>query len=97
LAKSVDHLNPIPAQAVCIDALYRETKELIESFIKIGGEVINMESSAFYAASMLCKVESLWIGCVSDSLVGDKWKDWSKTDEMSYQSGLLCREILQKL
>lgn len=97
LAKSINHFSPMLVQAVCTDALYRETKELVDSFIKIGGEVINMESSALYAASMLCKVESLWIGCVSDSLVGDEWQDWSNTNDMSYQSGLFCKEILKQL
>ena len=97
LTESNNHFSPKLAQAVCMDALYRETRELIDSFIKIGGEIINMESSAFYAASRLCEVESLWIGCVSDSLVGDDWQDWSNTDEMSYQSGLFCKEILQQL
>jgi hypothetical protein len=50
IARSISHFNPISAQAVCIDALLQETKELIDSYISMGGEIINMESSAFYAA-----------------------------------------------
>jgi uridine phosphorylase len=62
--------------AATVDALYRETKELVSQWRKDGADIVNMESGAFYAASEVCGVNSIWLGFVSDCLVKETWDDW---------------------
>jgi len=58
-----------------IDAIYQETKKLINKWKNMGVQVINMESSPFYAASEKCKVKSIWLGYITDCLFSN-WKAW---------------------
>lgn len=63
-------------KAATVDALYRETKELVAQWQSYGADIINMESGAFYAAGNICGTGCLWIGFVSDCLVKETWDDW---------------------
>jgi uridine phosphorylase len=67
------HINEVTAATV--DALYRETKELVLQWQADGADIINMESGAFYAASEACGTDCLWLGFVSDCLVKEAWED----------------------
>jgi uridine phosphorylase len=80
--------------AANIDALYRETHELIKCYQSEGAEVVNLETSAMYAASEVCNVRAIWIGYISDSLVDEKWEDWNNK---SINSSDICAEISIKL
>ena len=94
--ESLDGRKPVPAVAATVDAIYRETRELVDSLAGRGAEVINMESSAFYAASALCNLGSLWIGHVSDCIAGDSWEDWSNIEDITRESAYLCRALLEE-
>ena len=59
-----------------VDALYRETKDLIRKFQSEGAQIVNLETSALYACADICKAKSIWIGFISDSLVSEKWDNW---------------------
>ena len=94
IAQSLDGIEVQSATAANVDAIYQETQEYVGSLIGLGTEIINMESSAFYAASAHCRVESLWIGHVSDCIVGDKWEEWDNIGDMTRESALVCKDLL---
>jgi purine-nucleoside phosphorylase len=85
---------------VCVvttDALYRETEAEVRTWRARGGQVVNMETSALYAASETCKISSLWIGHVSDCLVGVEWEDWSDIADMTVMSARIGLDILTQM
>jgi uridine phosphorylase len=63
------------ATGATVDAIYRETPELIEDLRSQGAQAINLEVTPFYAAGKACGVRCLWLGYVSDVLLDD-WQDW---------------------
>jgi uridine phosphorylase len=86
-----------PVRTVTTDAIYRETEAEVRIWRARGGQVVNMETSALYAASDTCKISSLWIGHVSDCLVGGEWEEWSDIAEMTAMSARLGLEILTQM
>lgn len=81
-----------------VDAAYRETPELIQSFRGQGAQVINLETSALYAAAQSCGVRSVWIGYVSDLLVAGEWDDWyMDQDDMQRLSVQTCWDVCHTL
>jgi uridine phosphorylase len=83
--------------AVTTDALYRETEADVCIWRARGGQVVNMETSALYAASEICRISSLWIGHVSDCLVEGEWVEWSDIEDMTVVSARLGLEILTQM
>jgi len=84
--------------AATVDALYQETPELVDDLRKQGGQIVQMECSTLYAVSRVCGVRSLWLGYISDSLVGEKWQDWDKVIPNANEDAIrLCREVLGSL
>jgi len=83
-----------PVRTVTTDALYRETEADVRAWRALGGQVVNMETSALYAASETCGIRSLWIGHVSDCLVGGEWEDWSDIGDMTVTSARLGLALL---
>ncbi len=61
--------------AATVDAVYRETPALLDGWKNVGAQVINMEAAPFYAAANACGIRAVWLGHVSDLLIGE-WKDW---------------------
>ncbi len=61
--------------AATVDALYRETRPMVEQLRFAGADIINMETSPFYAAARAAEARCVWIGCVTDRLA-DSWEDW---------------------
>lgn len=59
-----------------VDALYRESQELVDSFKDMKCDVLNMETSPLYTVAKACNVPAIWIGHVSDRLLKDGWEDW---------------------
>jgi uridine phosphorylase len=86
-----------PVRTVTTDAIYRETEAEVRTWRALGGQVVNMETSALYAASETCGISSLWIGHVSDRLVGGEWEDWSDIADMTVMSARLGFEILTQM
>ncbi|MBN1671509.1 MAG: hypothetical protein JXR37_10775 [Kiritimatiellae bacterium] len=83
--------------AVTTDAVYRETPALVAAWRAQGAQVVNMETSAFYAAARVCGVRALWLGHVSDCLA-DRWEDWHiDRVAVSRLGARLCRTIVQAL
>jgi uridine phosphorylase len=89
--------NVYPVRTVTTDAIYRETEAKVRTWRARGGQVVNMETSALYAASETCGINSLWIGHVSDCLVGGEWDEWSDITDMTEISARLGLEILAQL
>ncbi|MFX0064366.1 MAG: hypothetical protein ACFFC7_19505 [Candidatus Hermodarchaeota archaeon] len=80
-----------------VDALYRETKEAVKTWRSQGAQIINMETSPFYAASIMCDVKSVWIGYITDRLM-DNWESWHwKRGEATILSETLCKELIQSV
>jgi len=82
---------------VCVvttDAIYRETEADVHTWTKQGAQVVNMETSALYAASATCGISSLWLGHVSDCMVGSEWEEWSDIEDMTAMSAKLGLEML---
>jgi uridine phosphorylase len=68
----VDELEAdvMPVKIATVDAVYRETDDAVRRWLGRDAQAINMETSPLYAASVVCGVKSLWIGRISDSLLG---------------------------
>jgi len=67
--------------AVTFDAIYRETPARARSWRRAGAQVVNMESSALYAAGAACGARCVWIGHVSDRLLDGPWEHWDDRPE----------------
>lgn len=88
------HVCICQVTAASIDALYRETQSLVSTWRSQGIQVINLEISPFYAASIVCGVKSVWIGYISDCLI-DTWESWFvNNDERVSLSANICLELL---
>ncbi|MBT3290973.1 MAG: hypothetical protein HN380_26750 [Victivallales bacterium] len=86
-----------PAVAATVDAVYRETPELVAEWRAIGAQVVNMESAPFYAAAATCGIRALWLGQVSDMLL-DEWHGWQFDRQDMTQSTIdNCRHVLEHL
>ncbi len=91
----------VPATIATVDAIYQETDEAVRQWASIGAQAINMETAPFYAASELCGINSLWLGFVSDCLVGDSWDDWynlptTLRDDVANTTVALVETLLSK-
>ncbi|MCJ7548548.1 MAG: hypothetical protein MUQ30_02575 [Anaerolineae bacterium] len=84
-------------RTVTTDAIYRETEADVRTWREWGGQVVNMETSALYAASETCGIKCLWIGHVSDCLVGGDWEAWSDIEDMTVTSARIGLEILARM
>lgn len=93
----LDENNIYGATSGTIDAIYQETYKFISNLKKMGAEIINMETGPFYAASEFYNINSIWIGCVSDCLYKNNWKDWFDKGKMTEETGLLTKQILEIL
>lgn len=86
----------IAVSAATVDALYRETEDLVAQWQAAGAAVINMESGAFYAASDLCGIHGLGLGLVSDCLMEQGWQDWYvNLGEMAEITAAICLETVR--
>jgi uridine phosphorylase len=86
-----------PVKIATVDAIYRETDDAVRRWLSRGAQAINMETSPLYAASAACGVKSLWIGRISDSLLGREWDSWmraeSRTDISASDYQMLVRTV----
>ncbi|HUW31616.1 MAG TPA: hypothetical protein VM223_08375 [Planctomycetota bacterium] len=81
--------------AATVDALYRETSDLVENLRGQGGQIIQMECSPLYAVSRACGIRSVWLGYVTDCLVEGKWHDWNRPLPDANENAIrICRELL---
>lgn len=81
-----------------VDALYRETKELIRKYQSHGAQIVNMETSALYASAEICNVKSIWLGFISDSLVSDNWDNWNMDSrQLSLIISTLCVRTVERI
>jgi uridine phosphorylase len=84
-----------PVMAVTVDALYRETQELVDDLRRQGGHIINMETSAFYSVAGVCGVRGLWLGYVTDCLIDGEWQDWFVDfRDLAEKAIQVCRAVL---
>lgn len=97
LDRSLQGLVPSAADvtAATVDAVYQETTELLDGWKNVGAQVINMEAAPFYAAAIACGIRAVWLGHVSDLLVGE-WKDWY-VDRQEMNEGTIenCLTVLR--
>jgi len=88
--------EPVTVTAAAVDALYRETPELIEEFRAQGGHVVNLETSSLYTVAAACGVRTVWFGFVTDCLVGEQWQDWYlDASDAASVTGQLCRHVVE--
>lgn len=80
-----------------VDAVYRETPAQIEELRGQGADVVNMETSVLYAASLVCGVRSVWLGEISDTLVGERWDAWTGPALVTEHCARLGRRVLSAL
>lgn len=87
-----------PVTAATVDALYRETEELVEDLRGQGAQIVNLETSTLYATAGVCNVRSLWLGYVSDCLSNGEWDDWfADLSDVSRRTVQVCRRLLADL
>ncbi|MAF10005.1 hypothetical protein CMK11_06090 [Candidatus Poribacteria bacterium] len=99
LARSVGADAGLLIQDACVatvDAVYRETPELIARYRAQGAQIVNMETAAFYAAAAVCDVPALWIGHVSDCLTNDEWEPWDDLEDMTAVTADWAARILAR-
>lgn len=81
-----------------VDALYRETKKLISEYQTMGADIVNLETSALFAACESCNIASTWIGFISDCLVDEAWDDWHIDSlELSNIASEICLEVIRAI
>jgi uridine phosphorylase len=86
------------ATVATVDAIYRETVELVRGLAEKGAEMLTMETTPLYAASSTCGVKSIWIGHISDCLVGDQWDGWDAgVEQPAAATAQLARRVLEIL
>lgn len=91
----------VPTTIATVDAIYQETDKAVRKWASLGAQAINMETAPFYAASKLCGIKSLWLGYISDCLVGGGWDDWynlpiTLKDEVADTTVALIETLLSK-
>jgi uridine phosphorylase len=97
-ARSVKEDSPVPVRVATVDALYRETHGLIEGYKAQGAQVVNLETSPFYAATEACWMRALWLGYVSDHLLHGQWDDWYvSAGEAPHNAIRLCMSLFGRL
>jgi len=57
------------------DAIYREYSEQIDKWRDMGADVVNMDTSYFYAVSRVVKLSAIYACVVSDCVDGPSWDD----------------------
>lgn len=92
----------VPATIATVDAIHRETPEAAREWASTGAQAIKMENTPLYAASISCGVRSLWLGHISDSLVGDHWDSWydepaSIREDAADVTALLVESLLSRI
>jgi uridine phosphorylase len=100
LARSVAADAGIPTRDACVatvDAVYRETPALIEGYRARGAQIVNMETTPFYAAAARCGVRALWLGHVSDCLSKDAWEPWDDLEDMTAVTADWAARVLERL
>jgi uridine phosphorylase len=80
-----------------VDAVYRETPELIGGYRARGAQSVNMETTPFYAAAAKCGIRALWLGHVSDSLSEDAWEPWDDLEDMTAVTAAWAAGVLASL
>ena len=68
----------IPIRGVTVwttDALYREYPGKVAAWRKAGAEVVNMDTSHFYAVGRIVRMSVVYFCVVSDSVEGPAWDD----------------------
>jgi uridine phosphorylase len=86
------------ATVATVDAIYRETAELVRALAEQGGEMLTMETTPLYAASAACGLRSIWIGHISDCLVSEQWEAWDAgVDTPSAATAQLARLLLESI
>lgn len=56
------------------DAIYREYSSKIRSWIRVGADFVNMDTSHFYAVSQTVGIEALYFSVISDYVGGEEWE-----------------------
>jgi len=82
-----------------VDAIYRETKENVSTWRSMGGEVMNMEVTPFYASAKACGMRAIYIGHVSDELFGDSWQSWygEERNQMAQESADIAYKLARRI
>ncbi|MBI1922640.1 phosphotransferase [Candidatus Poribacteria bacterium] len=57
------------------DAIYREYPEKVERWRQLGGEVVNMDTSHFYAVSKVVGISAVYACVISDSVEAPVWDE----------------------
>lgn len=57
------------------DAIYREYPDKIEKWRRMGADIVNMDTSYFYAVSRVVGLSSVYACTVSDCVEGPSWDD----------------------
>ncbi len=84
------------ATVATVDAIFRETVEFVITVAGQGAEMLTMETTPLYAVSRTCGVRSLWIGHISDCLVGGEWDGWdADVERPAAATAQLARHVLQ--
>lgn len=84
--------------AATTDAIYRETGEVVRGWAEQGAEMVTMETAPLYAASSRCGLRSIWVGHISDCLVGDRWDGWdASADDRARATAQLALHLLEAM
>ncbi|WP_192043568.1 hypothetical protein [Paenibacillus rhizovicinus] len=63
-----------------------------------GADIVNLETSALFAACESCNIASTWIGFISDCLVDEVWDDWHIDSlELSNIASKICLEVIRTI
>ena len=91
-------LNVKEVRAATVDAMYRQTEQLLQPWRDRGCEVVNWELTPFYVACEICGIKSLWYGHVSDKEIEGKWDDWYCDRMKAFTDSVwICEKLILRL
>ncbi len=80
-----------------IDAPYRETKEKVVRYRKMGAKVVNMESSAIFAIAAYRRVEAASVQIVSDVVSEKRWEPAFHSEIVKKRRGEILAAVLRAI
>lgn len=88
-------IDAVLVKGATIEALYRQSEEILEPLRDQGCQIVNWELTPFYAATNLCSIKSVWIGHISDIELEERWENWYiNREDVTENTMRLCKKVI---
>lgn len=93
LRRALRDENPMSGGIWSIDAPYRETKDKIKEYSRLGAVAIDMECTALMSIAMARKVKMVAVLAITDELSGPKWVQGFGSKKVSVARKAICESV----